>query len=489
MTLKVSALLLSACALTVPAFGQDGGQLFTLYCSACHGADGKGATGGLFPPLAGSPWVAGPPDRIINITLSGLSGPVNVLGKTYNLEMPPQGAAIPDDQLAAVVTYVRSSWGNTGTAVTPELVKKIRAESGNRTEHWTAAELLKLHPLDETPALGNLLSYSYEGAWTALPDFSKLQPSAVEEEQKGFLSLEKAGKKRPLTIAWEGNLTIPADGDYEFQIETKGRARILLDGVALPATKGRGKGPPKGALTHLTKGLRKFRLEYFNAKGKANLEVAWRAKGAENWNPLSDPSTTSVQPSILLQPTAGRPVIYRNFIADATPRTLCVGFPGGVNLAFSIDHLAPQSVWTGKFIDAGLHWTDRGNGLQSPAGTKVVNLSGKPAYPSGTRFLGYDLDAAGNPTFLAKSGTLEIHDAYTSPAPATLVRKITITGTPGSTAPLVLAESATADPSSQGSYNIDGKLTLIAPEASLATGNTLVLPLVPGKTEIRYLWR
>lgn len=97
-------------ALTAAGLAQDGGQLYTTYCSACHGADGKGATGGQFPPLAGSPWVQGDPNRAIKIVLHGLNGPVEVAGRTYNLEMPPQGAAIPDDQLAAILTHVRASW-------------------------------------------------------------------------------------------------------------------------------------------------------------------------------------------------------------------------------------------------------------------------------------------------------------------------------------------------------------------------------------------
>ncbi|OYV02889.1 MAG: hypothetical protein CFE26_21675, partial [Verrucomicrobiales bacterium VVV1] len=105
------SLSLLAC-LPLVARAQDGAQLYTLYCAACHAADGKGATGGTFPPLAASPYVAGDPDRAVKIVLKGLSGPVDVLGKTYNLEMPPQGAVLPDDQVAAILTYVRSSWGN-----------------------------------------------------------------------------------------------------------------------------------------------------------------------------------------------------------------------------------------------------------------------------------------------------------------------------------------------------------------------------------------
>ncbi|RYD46234.1 MAG: cytochrome c, partial [Verrucomicrobiaceae bacterium] len=70
--------LLPLLLLSGPLVAQDGQQLYTLYCSACHGADGKGATGGTFPPLAGSPWIAGDADRAVKIVLHGLHGPVDV---------------------------------------------------------------------------------------------------------------------------------------------------------------------------------------------------------------------------------------------------------------------------------------------------------------------------------------------------------------------------------------------------------------------------
>ena len=193
--------------LTLPLMAQDGGQLFGLYCSACHGADGKGAAGGQFPPLAGSAWPLGDPARAIKIVLLGLNGPVEVNGKSYNLEMPPQGAAMTDDQIAAILTYVRSSWGNKGTAVTKDQVKAVRASLGNRSEHWTAAELLKLHPLENVkPVLNQLLSYYYKGSWSEIPNFKTLKPDAVEEEPKGLIDLGSYAGKDQFAMVWELSL-------------------------------------------------------------------------------------------------------------------------------------------------------------------------------------------------------------------------------------------------------------------------------------------
>ena len=200
---SVLGFLWFATAATAPA--QDGGQLFTLYCSACHGVDGKGAGDGAFPPLADSPWLTGDADRAIKVVLHGLTGPVQVAGKSYNLEMPPQGGSLPDDQIAAILTHVRSAWGNKAPAVSKDLVSKIRAATASRTEHWTAAEILKLHPLEEVPPIADLISHVYTGNWSNFPNFASLKPDAVEEEHAGRISLGKLGKTgKKETSAWCG---------------------------------------------------------------------------------------------------------------------------------------------------------------------------------------------------------------------------------------------------------------------------------------------
>jgi hypothetical protein len=78
---------------------------------------------------------------MIRIPLVGLAGPVEVKGQPWNLAMPAMGAALPDDDLAAVLTYIRQSWGNKASAITPEQVKAVRTAIGNRSQPWTATEL------------------------------------------------------------------------------------------------------------------------------------------------------------------------------------------------------------------------------------------------------------------------------------------------------------------------------------------------------------
>ena len=122
---------------------ERGRAVYENICGLCHNSDGKGRPGQA-PPFVGSEWVTGSPNLMIRIPLSGLSGPVRVDGTEWNLSMPAMGAALPDDDLAGVLTYIRQSWGNKASAVTPEQVKAVRAELGARSQPWTAEQLKAL---------------------------------------------------------------------------------------------------------------------------------------------------------------------------------------------------------------------------------------------------------------------------------------------------------------------------------------------------------
>ena len=120
--------------------GPDGKAVYGTTCAACHQATGDGVSG-VYPPLAGSEWVNGDEAKIARIVLHGLTGPVEVAGETYSGMMPPWGGVLKDPELAAVLTYIRSSWGNKATPVTAAKIASIRAAMTARTTPWTAAEL------------------------------------------------------------------------------------------------------------------------------------------------------------------------------------------------------------------------------------------------------------------------------------------------------------------------------------------------------------
>ena len=120
--------------------GPDGKVVYSTTCAACHQATGEGVEG-TYPPLAGSEIVNGDENKVIRVVLNGLTGPVEVAGETYSGMMPPWGGVLKDPEIAAVLTYVRSTWGNKGAPITASKVAAIRAATASRTTPWTAAEL------------------------------------------------------------------------------------------------------------------------------------------------------------------------------------------------------------------------------------------------------------------------------------------------------------------------------------------------------------
>jgi len=124
-----------------------GQTVYMQVCFACHQPTGQGLPG-MFPPLLGSNWVAArKPDRIIRMVLHGVTGPIKINGKPFTSPaplMPAQGAALSDKKIADVLTYVRSSFGNKASAVSPAQVKAIRDAEKARSAMWTEAEILKI---------------------------------------------------------------------------------------------------------------------------------------------------------------------------------------------------------------------------------------------------------------------------------------------------------------------------------------------------------
>ncbi len=106
---------------------QAGERVFNQTCFACHQANGQGLPG-VFPPLAKSDFLMADPERAIGIVLHGLQGPLTVNGQTYNQVMTPQN--LDDEQVANVLTFVMNSWGNSGEAISPDAVKKVRDAGG-----------------------------------------------------------------------------------------------------------------------------------------------------------------------------------------------------------------------------------------------------------------------------------------------------------------------------------------------------------------------
>jgi len=120
-----------------------GQRVFMRNCMLCHQFDGRGVPG-QYPPLAGSEWVLGEGGhderQIAAIVLHGVEGAFVVNGTTYSGAMAPW-RLLRDDEIAAVLTFIRSSWGNAAPPITPDFVARVREATKGRTEPWSQAEL------------------------------------------------------------------------------------------------------------------------------------------------------------------------------------------------------------------------------------------------------------------------------------------------------------------------------------------------------------
>jgi len=103
------------------AAGTEAQSLFQTNCSGCHGANGEGAIN-IAPPLANNSYVTGDPKKVIHAVVGGMVGPIKEKDATWNGSMPPWQGTLTSAQLAEVITYIRSSWGNSARPVTASQV-------------------------------------------------------------------------------------------------------------------------------------------------------------------------------------------------------------------------------------------------------------------------------------------------------------------------------------------------------------------------------
>ena len=106
---------------------ERGKAVYAANCLTCHQVNGGGVPN-LNPPLSGTKWVKGPKTNLVQFVLKGSKGQVEIDGETFHNTMPAQ-AHLSDEQIADVLTYVRKSFGNKASAVTPAEVAAVRAKT------------------------------------------------------------------------------------------------------------------------------------------------------------------------------------------------------------------------------------------------------------------------------------------------------------------------------------------------------------------------
>ncbi len=223
---------------------------------------------------------------------------------------------------------------------------------------------------------------------------------------------------------------------------------------------------------------------------------------ASIWNYLKDGDKAGIPDGLLaeaieLKPD-DKPVIYRNFIEGLSPRGIAVGYPEKCNIAWDANRMSLGLVWHGKFIDASKHWVGRGPGNQYPLGDHVTKIeetspvavlaSGDALWPQepprerGYKFLGYELDAQGRPSFKYRAGAVTVVD-FLEPVAAgeegAFRRRLTLsTETPVEDLYVRAAAGSSIEPGPDGSFVIDKLWTV------KATGGTPFVRDSNGRKEL-----
>ncbi|MDG2308686.1 MAG: c-type cytochrome [Candidatus Binatia bacterium] len=207
-----------------------GKQLFADSCAACHGATGRGLAGQA-PALAGSPWARDSDDWLVRIVLDGLTGPIEIDGKEWNLTMPGHGddtEHFGDEALAGLLTYMRRAWGHAEDPISPDVIAGIREATAGRTLPWTVKELHELpirHRLDR-----------YVGAYQVPVIGTEL----VIVRQESVLAVGQRGTgKGPIEEAGDG-LFLRDEMSIQFETDEDGTvtgATASYNGMEFPVTK------------------------------------------------------------------------------------------------------------------------------------------------------------------------------------------------------------------------------------------------------------
>lgn len=276
----------------------------------------------------------------------------------------------------------------------------------------------------------NLTYEYYLGSWNNMPDFTSLEPKKSGTLATGLFDISIRDTSENFAFVFKGVIDCPKDGEYQFVIGSDDGSQLLIDDKMVVNNDGIHGHQDKAGKVKLASGKHDIEVRFFEKSGQESLYVGWSGPGIKNQT-LSRGGPKgggggAPKTGLPIVPPEGEATIYRNFIADAGPRAIGVGYSEGVNLAFDANNMRLAMVWTGDFIDGGRHWVGRGQGYQPPSGADVAKLpkgvaiaaldSTEDAWPkeeyrtSELRFKGYKLNKKQQPTFLYDRDNVSIED-------------------------------------------------------------------------------
>ena len=217
-------------------------------CASCHQPDGMGIPGA-YPPLAGSPWVTGDPDRLIRVALHGVGGQIEIRGESYDSEMPGRGLFLDDDQMAATLTYVRQAWGNAAGPVSADQVRALRDAHAGRREVWPADQLM---PVENRSPLIDLryrvIDLAGDPGDVSTLEFAERDLVAEGAPADGFIDVGQVARarakanaenaliadddqrrQRAFAVAYEAEFEVPRADLYTYRVESRGRMSLSVD--------------------------------------------------------------------------------------------------------------------------------------------------------------------------------------------------------------------------------------------------------------------
>jgi len=384
-----------------------------------------------------------------------------------------------------------------------------------------------LRVLGDGPKLENLKFSLYLGSWKNLPDFSKLTPHRTGDVPDNLIQLNFDDYKNQYGLVFTGSLKVPASGEYTFYLASDDGSRIFIDDERILNADGIHPASIREGKKKLSTGTHSVRVEYFQAEGGASLYVGWKSEkfdttALSQWKPEGWKKGVEQKVNefvgLPLEPKDA-PIIYRNFIAGAGNRSIGVGFPGGLNFAWSAEAMNFSMAWRGAFMDAARHWKNRGGGHQPPAGFDVVRpselapplavLNSGDTWPSFVpdspledyKWKGYELDKAGIPSFHYTWKGVEVEDRLEAKGNfkqgGVLVRTLTLKGNIPEKSFLLLSQKARMNPTAAGMEVRGGKLdlvgtnyenvVLIQADGASVVGDALLVPAT-SKIQVTYAW-
>lgn len=356
---------------------------------------------------------------------------------------------------------------------------------------------------EQVPQLKDLKFAQYDGIFMAEPDYSKTK--LVKEGSLEKLTYDVANKDNGYLLRFTGKLVVPVAGEYRFQtVHNGGNGILRVNNEEILKWKW-WEGQAK---VNLPAGEVPFEYVYNKntdwAKSSLGLSIESDFNRAIELQGLGSVNLSNPTNPILVAP-GSTPVVHRSFFRIANENVshgISVGEPTGIHYAVNLEKGALARVWKGDFLDVTPMWNDRGNGMSIPQGS-VLNLNNQPtlaliagdqtAWPAsygetdGFRQRGYEIDAAGRPTFKYDVAGVKVEDQIRPDADSKFLnRELRITGTIPATLKCRLASGKEIVKISDNTFVVDKSYYIQADGAAIRTigGNQELV--VPAASKINY---